>query len=92
MFVNASMKMKRAKVIDTGTAILNDLDKKIYAIKPAIRHAMAVRVPEGNMAHAHPNPTIKKYHRCNVILLVMPNMINATAVDAMPIPKLAASL
>ncbi len=73
-------------------AILKDFDKKIYAIKPAIRDAMAVRVPDGNMAHAQAAPTIKKKILYLRTFAVMPKMINATAVDAMPMPKLAASL
>ena len=92
MFVNASIQTNKANITENGTAILMDLDKKIYAIKPAIKAAIAVRVPEGNIAHAHAKPVIKKKYLCFLILLVIPNMINATAVDAMPMPKLAASL
>ena len=69
----------------------NDFDKKMYAINPANKHAIAVRVPDGNTAHAQAAPTIKKNSLYFLIFAVMPNIINATAVEAMPIPKLAAS-
>ena len=72
-------------------AIFIDFDKKIYAMNPAIKHAMAVRVPEGNIAHAQAKPTIRKKTLCFVILAVIPKMIKATAVEAIPIPKLAES-
>ena len=78
--------------MENGIAILKDLDKKIYVINPAMRQAVAVRVPEGNIAQAHATPTIKKKYLYFLILAVMPNMMNATAVEAIPIPKLAASL
>ena len=61
-------------------------------MNPAIKHAIAVRVPEGNIAQAHAPPTIKKKYLYFLILAVMPKIMNATAVDAIPIPKLAASL
>ena len=37
-------------------------------------------------------PTKRKKYLCFLILLVIPKIINATAVDAMPIPYVAASL
>jgi hypothetical protein len=80
------------KIIVTGIAILNDFDRKTYAMTPAIKQAIAVRVPDGNIAHVHANPVIKKKYLCFLILLVIPNIRNATAVDAIPMPKLAASL
>jgi hypothetical protein len=49
-------------------------------------------VPEGNIAQTHAIPTIKKKYLYFLTLAVMPNMMNATPVEAMPIPKLAASL
>ena len=54
--------------------------------------AIAVRVPEGNMPHTQAQPVMRKKYLCFFILLVMPKIIKATAVEAMPIPKLAASL
>jgi hypothetical protein len=60
MFVNASIKTNSTNTIVNGMAILNDLDKKMYAINPAIKQAIAVRVPEGNIAQAHPMPTRRK--------------------------------
>ena len=75
-----------------GIAILNDLDKKIYVTNPAIIHAIAVRVPDGNIAHAAAEPINRKNIFNCLILAVIPNIINATAVEAIPIPKLAASL
>ena len=92
MLVNANINTKRPKTIENGTAILIDLDKKIYAIKPAIKHAIDVRVPEGNIPHIQAIPTNKKKYLNFLILLVMPKMTKATPVDAIPIPKLAASL
>ena len=53
---------------------------------------MAVRVPEGNIAHVLASPATRKNILCFRILLEMPKIINATATDAMPMPKLAASL
>lgn len=79
-------------MIVKGTAILTDFDKKMYAIKPAIKHAIAVRVPEGNMAQVQAAPTIKKNSLYFRIFMVIPKIMNATAVEAMPIPKFAASL
>ena len=76
----------------TGTAILTDLDKNTKAMIPTIKQAMAVRVPEGNMAQAQASPVMRKKTRCLLILLVMAKTKKATAVDAMPIPKFAASL
>ena len=76
----------------TGTAIFTDLDKNTYAIIPAAIHAIAVRVPEGNIAHVHPKPVIRNRIRCFLILLVMAKIRKATAADAVPTPKLAASL
>ena len=89
--VNTRKKAKSPKIIENGIAILIDLDRKMYVIRTAMRHAIAVRVPEGNMAHAHALPTIKKKYLCFLILLVIPKIMNATAVEAMPMPKLAAS-
>ena len=85
------MKTNKTKKIDTGIAILKDLERNTYARIPAIKHAIDVRVPDGNIAHAQAAPTIRKNILCFLILLVMPKMIKATAVEAMPTPKLAAS-
>jgi len=78
--------------MEKGIAILNDLDKIINAIKPAIKQAIAVRVPDWNIAQIQPNPTMIKNILYFLIFVVMPNTMNATAVEAIPIPKLAASL
>ena len=80
------MKTKIPNAIETGMAILIDFDKKTYAKKPAINEAIAVRVPVGKMAHAQAAPVIKKNNLCDFILLVIPKMVNATAVAAIPIP------
>ena len=69
-----------------------DFERKMYTMKPAIRQIIAVRVPEGNMAHAQAKPVIKKKYLCFLILDVMPKIIKATAVEAMATPKFAASL
>ena len=61
-------------------------------MKPAIKQAMAVRVPEGNIPQAHANPTSKKKYLYRLIFAVIPNIIKATAVEAIPMPKFAASL
>ena len=61
-------------------------------MKPAIRQAIAVRVPEGNMAQVQAAPTIKKKNLYFRIFAVIPNIMKATAVEAMPMPKFAASL
>ena len=37
----------------TGTAILADLDRKMYMPMPAIKQKMAVRVPVANIAQQH---------------------------------------
>ena len=86
------MNTKVLNITVKGTAIFTDFDRKIYTIKPAIKHAIAVRVPVGNIAQADAKPMIRKIIRCFFILLVIPKIIKATAVEAMPIPKLAASL
>ena len=57
-----------------------------------MKQAIAVRVPEGNMAHAAAHPIMRKIIFNFLIFAVMPKMRNATADEAMPIPKLAASL
>ena len=67
-------------------AILKDLDKKIYAINPAIKHAIAVRVPDGKTAQKLINPVAKKKYLYFFILEVIPKIVNATAVEAAPIP------
>ena len=85
------MNIKILNIIVKGIAILIDFDRNIYTIKPAIKHAIAVRVPVGNIAHADAKPMIRKAIRCFLILLVIPKIIKATAVEAMPIPKFAAS-
>jgi hypothetical protein len=90
--VNARKKTNIPKAKETGMAILNDFDKKIYENNPPIRQAIPVRVPEGKRAQMHIKPVSKKNILCFLILLVIPKTINATAVEAMPIPKLAASL
>ena len=92
MVVKANINTNKPNKTVNGMAILIDLDKKIKAIKPAIKQAIAVRVPERNNPQTHANPTIRKNIRYFVILFVIPNMIKATAVEAIPIPKLAASL
>ena len=61
-------------------------------MNPAKKQKIAVRVPEGNIAHRQAAPTIPKKIRCFFILLVIANIKNATEVAAIPIPKLAASL
>ena len=59
---------------------------------PAKKQKIAVRVPDGNMAHRQANPTMAKKILCLLILLVRANIRNATDVDAIPIPNEAASL
>ena len=86
------MKKARKNKTEKGTAILKDLAKNIYVRKPAAKQTVAVRVPDGNIAQIHAIPVNKKKYLCFFILLVIPKIINATAVDAMPIPKFAASL
>ena len=61
-------------------------------MKPAIKQAMAVRVPEGNIPHVQAAPTSRKKYLCRLILDVIPNIMKATAVEAIPMPKFAASL
>ena len=55
-------------------------------MNPAPKQAVAVRVPEGNMPHIHAIPVMRKKYLCFFILLVIPKMTKATAVEAMPIP------
>ena len=86
------MNMNKPNMIEKGMAILIDFDRKIYARKPATRQAVAVLVPDWNIAHMHPIPTIIKKNLSFLILFVMPNITKATAVEAMPMPKFAASL
>ena len=92
MSVKISMIAKRLNNIVTGTAILTDFDKNTYAMIPAIRQTMPVRVPDGNMAQIQAIPVMRKNNLCFLILLVIPKIRKATAVEAIPIPKLAASL
>ena len=79
-------------MIVTKAAILADLDRKTYTNTPAIIQTIAVRVPDWNIAQVHANPVIRKKIRCLLILLVMAKMKYATAVEAIQIPKFAASL
>jgi hypothetical protein len=90
--VNAIINTKIVKTIVNGIAILSDLERNMYAIKPAIRQAIAVRVPDGNIAMAQAKPTMRKNIRNLNSLEVIPKMIKATAVDAIPMPKFAESL
>ena len=92
MAMSTLKKTKTPKMIDTGTAIFTDFDRNTYAIRPAIKQPTAVRVPEGNIAHAQASPVIKKTILYFIILQVIPKIRNATDVDAIPIPKFAASL
>ena len=59
---------------------------------PAKKQKMAVRVPEGNMAQKVAKAIIKKIILWILILLVIAKIKKATEVEAMPIPKFAASL
>ena len=92
MVVNANMKTNKANMMVKGMAIFKDLDRKIYIIIPAMKQAIAVRVPEMNIAHAQPIPTTRKKILYLRTFAVIPKIIKATAVEAIPIPKLAASL
>lgn len=92
MFVNASIIKKKPKITDTIAAIFIDFDRKTYAVIPRIKHAIAVRVPDWNIAQVQANAVIRNMIRCFLILLVNPKIKNATAVDAIPVPKLAASV
>ena len=80
------MNTNKANTIENGMAILIDLERKIYAMNPAIKHAIAVRVPEGNIPQKHAIPTVKKKNLCFLIFEVIPKMMKATAVEAIPIP------
>ena len=59
---------------------------------PAPKHTIAVRVPDGNIAHVQAMPVMRKKKRYFFTLLVKAKIKNATAVEAILIPKLAASL
>ena len=89
--VNTRINAKIANKIVNGIAILKDFERNMYAIKPAIILAIAVRVPEGNIAQAHAKPTMRKKILNFLIFAVIPKIMKATAVEAIPIPKLAAS-
>ena len=72
--------------MENGTAILIDLDRKIYKNKPAPKQKMAVRVPDWNIPQMTKMPVAAKKIRSHVILLVMAMMINTTEEDAALIP------
>ena len=55
-------------------------------MNPAIKQNVAVRVPEGNIPHAHAIPAIKKKYLYFLIFAVIPKMIKATAVAAIQMP------
>jgi hypothetical protein len=59
---------------------------------PAKKQKIDVRVPDGNVAQKHAAPVVKQKYFSFLILFVMPNIMNATAVAAMLMPKFAASL
>ena len=60
ILVKTSIKTNSVNTIVKGIAILKDFDRKIYATKPAIKHAMAVRVPEGNIPQMQAMPINRK--------------------------------
>jgi hypothetical protein len=64
----------------------------MYTKIPAKRQAIAVRVPEGNIAQTLERPIIPKKSLYLYIFDVKAKIKNATAVDAIPIPNAAASL
>ena len=86
------MKKAKAKMIETGTAILTDFERKIYEIIPAPKQAIAVRVPVGNIPHTQATPVKRKKYLNFLILHVIANIRKAVAVEAKQTPQLAASL
>ena len=70
---------------------LRDLHRMMNIAKPAIRHAMAVRVPDEKNAQIAMNPITRKNMRRRLIFIYIPTTINTTAADAKWTPKLAAS-
>ena len=68
------------------------VEPEAYVAIPAMKQPIAVRVPEGNIAQAHASPVTRKKMRCFLTRLVRAKIRKATDVEAMPIPKLAASL
>ena len=84
--------IKIIKSIPKGMAILNDLDKMTYNMNPAAKENMAVLVPDWNMPQITNIPVKIKNSRSQLILLVMPNIINAAAAEAAWHPYVAASL
>ena len=76
----------------TGMAIFIDFERKTYTKIPAKRQAIAVRVPEGNIAQTLNRPTTPKKILNFNIFVVKAKIRKATAVDAIPMPKAAASL
>jgi hypothetical protein len=79
MFVKTKKDMNSAKNIPNGIAILNDLDKMTYTIKPPAKQKMAVRVPDWNMPQITHMLTAKKNNFSHLILLVIPIIRNTTA-------------
>ena len=59
MLVNAKRQKEIIPKRMMGTAILTDLDKKIYTISPTKKHPIAVLVPDWNIPHNAKKPTIK---------------------------------
>ena len=78
--------------METDVAIFTDLDRTMYSIMPAKKQKIDVRVPDGNVAQKLAAPAIRQKYFIFFILFVIPNIKNATAVAAMLIPKVAASL
>ncbi len=60
-------------------------------MSPAIKHAIAVRVPDGNIPQTQAAPITRKKYFNFLTFDVIAKIIKATAVDAIPMPKLAAS-
>ena len=63
-------------------AILNDLDKMTYTIKPAAKQNMAVRVPDWNMPHKTAIVVSAKNILSFFIFVVIAIMVNVEAAAA----------
>ena len=84
--------MKKVKKMPKGMAILKDLDKTINTINPAAKLKMAVRVPDWNIPQITSTPDTIKKILSHLILVVIPIITKAAAVEAALQPYVAASL
>ena len=91
IFVNARKYKAIRNKVPAESMTFRDLHRMMNIANPAIRHAMAVRVPDEKKAQIAMNPITRKNMRRRLIFIYIPTTINITAADAKWTPKFAAS-